>query len=114
MPTSSLGTATASLTSQSSGGSSVTPTARTPATSESSQNSDLPRSMATLPRDHPAGYEATHGTEVASGTDWATSTMTSSVPHVGEPSIPRSCPGVNMLTSAGVTRNAPSRSENAS
>ena len=46
------------------------------------------------PTDQPAGRDATHGTAVAVGTDCAISTITDSVPHVGESAIAGSV-GVN-------------------
>ena len=93
-PTSSLGTSVAPRTGQRSGGRSVASTARSPPTSESSQNRARSSSIWMPPSFHPAGTEAMHGTNSADGTDWALRIIRLPVPHVGVPSTPRSWAGV--------------------
>ena len=89
MPGSSLGTSLAVVTRHSRRGSKVTVTASVPARSESSQKIARPRSMRMPPCFHPAGRDATHGTDVADGTACAMRIIALLVPHSAFPDVSR-------------------------
>ena len=81
-------------TEHSSGGNSRTSTAWLPPSSESSQNRARSWRTLTDPVSQPAGSAATHGTDVADGTDCAMRIMRLPVPHVGFPDRPATSAGV--------------------
>src|SRR2546429_8776375 len=61
----------------------VTVTARGPAWSESSQNTERPLATSAPPTCQPGGRSATHGTSAADGTAWAARIVGCPWPHIG-------------------------------